>query len=225
MKKKGDILIIEDSPTQMIYLQKELEDAGFFVMTALSGEEAVDLLKKEKIPEIVLLDIVLPGMNGFELCKILKKDNITKNIGVIFLTDQHKSEEKIVEGLRVGGDDYILKPYKMIELIARIDVVLRIKKLQNELIESEKLKAILQLAGAAAHEINNPLNVLLCNLEYVFENIKNKFKPDVVEALTDCYESAQKISEIVKNIREIKRVETVEYTSDVDIIDINKSSK
>ncbi|MBN1224762.1 MAG: response regulator transcription factor [Candidatus Aminicenantes bacterium] len=129
-KKKPQILFVEDD----INLQKSigyiLEKESFDVVCTGTGEEAIELAKKNP-PDLMLLDLILPGLNGFRVCEILKKDRRTENIFIIMLTGKGAIGE-IVKGLELYADDYITKPFEPKILIARINAVLR-RKLKSVL--------------------------------------------------------------------------------------------
>lgn len=131
-REKPIILFVEDDLSLQKSIAYILEEEGFFVVCARTGEEAIELAKK-KIPDLILLDLVLPGIDGFTVSELLKKDHRTKNIFIVMLTGKGKVEE-IVEGLEFYADDYITKPFEPKILIARINAVLRrkMKSLQKD---------------------------------------------------------------------------------------------
>lgn len=127
MKEK--ILIVDDEKDIVKMLDYNLQKEGFKTVLTYDGEEALDLAITER-PKLILLDLMLPGIDGLEVCKILKKDSKTANIPVIMLTAKSQETDKIV-GLELGADDYITKPFSPRELIARIKAVLRRAKEQE----------------------------------------------------------------------------------------------
>jgi len=131
------ILIVDDEKDIIKMLDYNLKKEGFRIVVARDGEEAVDLAKKE-YPDIIILDIMLPGMDGLEACKILKSEVKTASIPIIMLTAKTQETDKVV-GLELGADDYVTKPFSPRELIARIKAVLRRMK------EKEKLPEILSI--------------------------------------------------------------------------------
>jgi len=133
MKEK--ILIIEDEKDIVKMLDYNLKKEGFRTVSAFDGEDALDLAGREH-PDLILLDLMLPGINGLEVCKTLKKEDRTSAIPIIMLTAKTQEADKIV-GLELGADDYVTKPFSPRELIARIKAVLRRLK------EKEKLPEIL----------------------------------------------------------------------------------
>ena len=121
MKQK--ILVVDDEADILTLLQYNLEKAGFKVISAKDGPEAIDLAKKEQ-PDLVILDLMLPSMEGTEVCKTIKKEERTSHIPIIMLTAKSEEVDRIV-GLELGADDYIAKPFSPRELILRVKAVLK----------------------------------------------------------------------------------------------------
>lgn len=117
------ILIVDDEENIVELLKFNLQNAGYKVFTARDGVEALTIATNE-IPNLVLLDLMLPGIDGLEVCKKLKGDNITSSISIIMLTAKSEELDKIL-GLELGADDYITKPFSIRELLARVKAVLR----------------------------------------------------------------------------------------------------
>jgi two-component system phosphate regulon response regulator PhoB len=117
------ILIVEDEPSQQELLRYNLEKQGFGVLIAGDGEEGL-LLAEEELPDLILLDWMLPKLSGIELCRQFKRNSHTREIPVIMLTARGEESDR-VRGLETGADDYQIKPYSIGELIARIRALLR----------------------------------------------------------------------------------------------------
>ncbi len=117
------VLVVEDEPAQMELLAFNLAKEGYEVMRAETGEEAL-LLVEETPPDLVLLDWMLPGLSGLEVCRRLKRGRETAQIPVIMLTARGEEEDK-VRGLDLGAEDYVVKPYSVAELMARVRAMLR----------------------------------------------------------------------------------------------------
>lgn len=130
------ILIVEDEKDIIKMLDYNLKKEGFKVIDARDGEDALDLAVRE-YPDLILLDLMLPGMDGLEVCKALKKETKTASIPIIMLTAKSQESDKVV-GLELGADDYMTKPFSPRELVARIKAVLR------RATEKEKLPEIFQ---------------------------------------------------------------------------------
>jgi two-component system phosphate regulon response regulator PhoB len=120
---KGKILIIEDDRDIVEMLEYNLQEAGYETVSALNGEDGIALAGKER-PNLIVLDIMLPIIDGFEVCKILKNDDMTAHIPVIILSAKSQETDKVV-GLELGADDYVTKPFSPRELIARTRAILR----------------------------------------------------------------------------------------------------
>ena len=117
-----EILIVDDEPSVVVPIQFLMEQQGYRVMIAERGEDALDLIYQYK-PDLVLLDVLLPGIDGFEVCEIVRLNPDYRSIKIIFLTALGR-EVEIVRGLTLGADDYITKPYSNVELVAKVKEVL-----------------------------------------------------------------------------------------------------
>jgi len=123
MMSRQSVLVVEDEEDIMEVIRFNLDKEGYEVNQALSGEKALQLIEK-KLPTLVLLDLMLPGINGLDLCRILKQNDRTKGIPVIMLTAKSEDAD-IVAGLEMGAEDYITKPFSPRVLLARVRTVLR----------------------------------------------------------------------------------------------------
>ena len=122
-KSKKQILIIEDEPDIQELLSFNLDNNGYKVYTASNGEKGLEVARKEH-PDLILLDLMLPGIHGLDVCRIIKSDQETSGISIIMLTALGQ-EEDIIKGLETGADDYVTKPFSLQVLEARIKSVLR----------------------------------------------------------------------------------------------------
>ena len=134
---KEKILIIEDEKDIVRMLDYNLKKEGFRALSANNGEDGLDMARKEH-PDLILLDLMLPEMDGLEVCKAIKNDTKTAHIPIIILTAKAQETDKIV-GLELGADDYMTKPFSPRELIARIKAVLRRAKEKDKLPEALKI--------------------------------------------------------------------------------------
>ncbi|MEW6101919.1 MAG: response regulator transcription factor [Candidatus Omnitrophota bacterium] len=136
---KDKILIVDDEKDIVKMIDYNLKKEGYRTFLAYDGEQALELAKRE-LPGLVILDLMLPGIDGLEVCKNLKTESKTQSIPIIMLTAKTRESDKVV-GLELGADDYITKPFSLRELVARIKAVLRRSK------EKQKLPEVLQIAG------------------------------------------------------------------------------
>lgn len=188
----GTILVVDDNPTNIQVLFDVLSEIGYRVAIAKSGEAALQRVQSYH-PDIILLDVMMPGIDGFETCQRLKADSATRDIPVIFMTALSDSVDK-VKGLSLGAVDYITKPIQHEEALARIRVHLQLresqkslqqqttelsqaldnlKQAQVHLVQSEKMSSLGQMMAGVAHEINNPVTFIYANLAPAKEYIKD----------------------------------------------------
>lgn len=119
----GNILVVEDEVDIQEIVSYNLEKAGFTVASVDSGEAALQLIRKE-LPDLVVLDLMLPGMDGLEVCRLLKQDASTRDLPILMLTARAEEVDRVV-GLELGADDYVVKPFSARELTLRIQAILR----------------------------------------------------------------------------------------------------
>jgi len=223
-KRCFQVLIADDQPINLELLKSALEPLGLEVHEASDGREALDLAKRVK-PDLVLLDVMMPKMNGLDVCKILKEESEKEGrfLPIILITAKEDLKTKL-EGLEVSrADDYIVKPYELRELLARVKVMLRILMLQQSLLENERLKVLFEMAGAAAHEINQPLCAISCYVELL--QSKSRKDDSISEEIQGISECVDRISDILRKLSEIKRYSTKHYLYDERIIDLELSSQ
>jgi len=124
------VLVVDDQQDNIDLMSEMLEDNDMVAFAADNGQEAFEIACREQ-PDVIVLDVQMPGMNGYEVCDLLKKETATMNIPVIFLTATHNSEDNIVRGLDLGAYDYVTKPFREAELVARIKVMAKIKQTED----------------------------------------------------------------------------------------------
>ena len=197
------ILVVDDQPINVQLLKRKLEREGIRVTTAFNGLEALAAVK-QSLPDLILLDVMMPDMDGIEVCQRLQADEVTRSIPVIFITARTTKESKL-EGLGVGAVDYITKPIDLDETLARVQTQLRfvavnrqLHDLTRRLEESRKAATIGAITQGIAHNLNNLLGVVIGYLDLVKAYYD---KPEQVKKNAQHVEDAvQRIVAIIKQL-------------------------
>ena len=216
--EKPKILIVDDRPENLLSLEIIFEREPYEIVKASSGNEALAQIITHDFA-MVLLDVQMPGMDGFETAELMRSNKDTEHIPIIFVTAISKEQKHVFRGYRSGAVDYLSKPldpdilkskvaifvdlYKQKKIIENKNLQLnaankKIIEQQKALVEEERLKVLLQMAGATAHELNQPLMNLLSNIEWLKETRDN---PEQLEVnLSAIEESGRRIADIIKRI-------------------------
>ncbi len=218
--KKQKILIVDDTAMVAEILKKTVE-RHYAVTTAANGKEALEIVSSEEIPDLILMDIVMPEMNGYELCRILKAGGETADIPVIFVTSD-TDDRTLEKAFEAGGADYVRKPAKKVELLARIKSVLRQQRLTRELLQKEKLKGVLEMAGSVCHELNQPMQIISGYSEMIMMDVPED--SPVYDDIAIVKEQIELMGKITRKLMGITRYRTRKYMGKRDIIDIDLAS-
>ena len=215
------VLVVEDDAELREILQAEFELEGLVALTATNGSEAVTVARELK-PDLILMDLMMPVMDGIEATKIVKGNEETKHIPIIMLTAAG-NKENIVAGLEAGAIDYITKPFFMPELKARLRSVLQhkimydeLKRIQHTLIKKERLQTVKELTEAFQGSINGPLTVILGRIHL----LKKKHSSIPEEDLETLEKAAHKIKEIVNHLGIMEWIYPVPLLNDTDLVDL-----
>jgi two-component system sensor histidine kinase/response regulator len=197
------ILVVDDQPINVQLLKRKLEREGLAVIPAYSGLEAIDLVSRDK-PDLILLDVMMPDMDGIEVCQRLQAQEETRSIPIIFITARSTKESKL-EGLGVGAVDYITKPIDLDETLARVQTQLRFVAINRQLVdltrrleEARRAATIGAVTQGIAHNLNNLLGVVIGYLDLI--QVYHD-KPEQVKKNTKHVEDA--VQRIVSIIRQL----------------------
>ena len=216
------ILVVDDSPvSSMLVCMMLKKNSDYRTVRVWNGLECIKKTKEVK-PDLILLDIQMPGMNGIEVCKVLKKDERTCDIPVIFVTAS-TDDDTLREAFDAGGTDYVRKPVNKIELLARIKSALVHRKMEKKLLEEERLRGVLEMAGGICHDLNQPMQVVSGYSELLFMDMeKDNSAYPYIKMIK---EQTDEMGSITKKLMRITKYETRDYIEGSRIIDIDKATR
>ena len=294
IESEVEILIVEDSRTQAEHLRGFLEQENFHVEVATDGQEALSRLR-ERRPTLVISDVMMPNMDGYELCRRIRDDDDLREIPVILLTSLSDPED-IIKGLECGADNFLTKPYNERALLTRINYILanlnpqgyadldagmeisigdrkhlvtagrtqilgllfssfeqlvqknreldessrtavvlyaelaeknkelerqieQIRRMQRKLLEAERKRVLVETAGAAAHEIGQPLSVIMGLSQMLLRELSSDFEQR--EEMETILEQSQRVAEILQRMRRTREHVTREYVGDANVADFS----
>ena len=217
---KATVLVVDDDQTSLKIITKLLDAAGHRVLTAKDGKEALTSLA-EPLPDLIVSDWMMPEMSGLELCREVKSNDKTSWIYFILLTAKSETQN-IVEGLDGGADEYLVKPFDHKELVARVRTGLRIRSLQKELVESERLAAAAQMAVTFAHKLNNLLQSVVGFAQLALNSPSDN--ETTLSALRQIEKAAKRMSILIRQLQQIRSTPTKAYVGRTKMIDLDSAT-
>ena len=190
-----NILIVDDTPANLLLLVRMLTQRGYKPRTVLSGKLALEAARAEP-PDLILLDIAMPEMNGYEVCEQLKADEALKEIPVIFISALHETLDK-VKAFRVGGVDYVTKPFQFEEVFARVQTHLQLRRL-------ERLRD--DLTHMLIHDLRNPLAVICCFLDFLEFHEAQTLSANAQELVTVARRSAEDLLNMIASLLDVSKI-------------------
>jgi signal transduction histidine kinase len=231
---KSTILIVDDEPDMRRFLVSTLSEEHL-VIQAAEGKSALEAARTRK-PDLVVLDLMLPGIDGLEVCRCLRSPEDTRSIKILMLTARMDEQTKL-RALDSGVDDFLTKPFSTIEVKTRIrnllasraleqdlrdrnrqlgETIVKLRSTEAQLIQSEKMNALGSLAGGLLHEINNPLNHTMMALEVARMSASGE-DPELKEILDDIETGMKRIGEIITDLRAFAYPEQMDVHTQFDI--------
>jgi len=204
---KNLILVIDDNETNIGVLIDTLKTQGFETITARNGAMGIRRAKFSK-PDLILLDIKMPEMDGYEVCERLKADEQTRNIPIIFISALSETFDKI-KAFAVGGVDYVTKPFQEDEVLARVKTHLMLQAQQKQLLQLNQDKN--EFFGIATHDLKNPLSAILGGTEMIEKSIKAEqfaSKTKVIDYANLINNSATNMFNIIKNLLDVNAIDS-----------------
>ncbi len=215
------ILVIDDLPENVFMLQDRLEHEGYEIITAYDGKSGMEKAHTE-LPDLILLDVMMPGINGIEVCKTLVNNKETSDIPIILVTAKTGAEDT-KDGLDAGAYDYIKKPFNKIELLARVKSALKLSEANKLLLLTEKRNTFFATVVTANHKIKQPLTLLsLSSAAIKRELTKDEISKDVLTGKLKYIDAAVKeITDVLDQLNSIREPVLSDYTSDIKMIKID----
>lgn len=219
MKK---ILVIDDLPENVFMLQDRLEHEGYEVITAYDGKSGIEKTRSE-LPDLILLDIMMPDITGIEVCKTLVADEKTSGIPIILVTAKSGAEDTR-EGLEAGAFDYIKKPFNRVELVARVKSALKLSSANKLILESEKKNTFIATVVTANHKIKQPLTLLSLSSSAIKRELgKDQISRETILGRIKYIDTAIKeITEVLDRLNSIKDPVIADYTNSVKMISVEE---
>ncbi len=217
MLKQPTVLIVDDEPMARDLLEGFLFKEGYKLIFAKSGAEALTVLD-ETPPDVILLDIMMPDMNGFDVCECVKRSKEWRHIPIILVTALGGKED-LARGLEAGADDFLHKPVNKLELQARVRSMLRIKSQYDDLQASMRLRE--DLARMLVHDIRNPLAIIV-TYSSVLANKKNVSAETVKDAFQKINKQALRLDTYLNDMLIVAKMEAGQLILNHSVVDINQ---
>lgn len=226
-KHLGDILIVDDNPINLNLLSGMLAEHKYRVRVATSGKRALAAVRS-CLPDLILLDITMPEMDGYEVCRQLKADPQTRDVPVIFISALDETMDK-VKAFQIGGVDYVSKPFQFEEVLVRIENQLKISRLQREMVqknaelenanlklrELDRIKA--NFTAMLVHDLKSPLSVVKGTFEMFA--LEETLTEQGQILLTSADRSVDKILDLINEVLEVFRSEAQDLTLSCKVVD------
>ena len=209
-QNRASVLIVDDTPANLKVLAELLSREGYHVRPVASGTLALNAAEKAP-PDLILLDIAMPDMDGYEVCRRLKADSKLRDIPVIFITALTDVKDK-VEGFALGGVDYITKPFKFEEVLVRVRTHLRLYRLQREMAQAREAAERANIAkdrfiAGMSHELRTPLNVILGITDLLLHQGFGPLNEKQAAYVNQLQESGSHLLELVNDILDIAKID------------------
>lgn len=211
MKKKSLVLIVDDNPQNLQVLGNILKENGYSPAVAQSGINAINFIKRKQ-PDLILLDIMMPEMDGFEVCQALQQDPRTQAVPIIFLTARTEKED-VVKGLALGAVDYVTKPFNAKELITRVNTHLELKATKEAL--EQKVEELKQANATKdkffsiiAHDLAGYFNTLLSLSEFLGDKAVTVNENKREEYIESIYQSSMRGYNLLRNLLDWAKTQT-----------------
>ncbi len=231
--RAASIMVVDDDQRNVRLMESILRSNGYRVQHAFNGLEAKQLIETEE-PDLLLLDVMMPKMNGFELCRALRETHRTRLLPIIMITALNALEDK-VQALETGADEFLSKPVNKTELLAKVRSILRVKTLQDE-VERQRLeleatnRQLVEMQGfkesmtqMIVHDLKNPLAGIMGNIQLMQLQSQQMEPERMTKLLERTLESGREMTRMIINILEIGKLEEQKMPLRIEPVSIHRS--
>jgi len=225
---KINLLLVDDRPENLLALEAILDSPHYHLIKAVSGEDALKCLLKEDFA-VILLDVQMPDLDGFETAELIKKRDQSKHIPIIFLTALSQDEEHIFKGYSVGAVDYILKPYNIDVLKSKVAVFVDLYKKSRQLVQEQKARTEAEessrikseFVSNVSHELRTPLNAILGYTALLLDGTFTPIDENLKTPLEGIYRNANDLLKLVNNILDLSKLEAGKLSVFLEELDLS----
>lgn len=210
------ILIVDDVPANIKILGEAIRNE-YRIAIATNGQKALEIVFGESPPDLILLDIIMPDIDGYEVCRKIKANEATENIPIIFITSKSEVDDE-ARGFEAGVVDYIVKPFSLPVVRARVKTHLALKRQQDELRTLNETKN--RFLGTAAHDLRNPLSSIRGLTELMLEGATGEFTEEQKEMLSMVFDTSDHMLALVNDLLDVAVIESGKFDLDRESIDL-----
>lgn len=215
------VLVVDDDPANLYLMEQLLARHGISSVT-LSDPLAVLETVRDRSPDLILLDVMMPVKDGLSVLRDLKSDPKLEPIPVIMVTARGDSE-MLARALDAGASDYVRKPVDTLELLARIDQALKLKQYADELRRMDQLKVVREMVGTVCHNFNQPLTAMRTYLSLLDRHVpEDDSSGDMQRLITGLNDAMDEMVDLIERLRNVSRYKSIPYADGVTIVDIRK---
>lgn len=222
MKK---ILVVDDLPENVFMLQDRLEKEGHEVICAYDGKAAIDKALNE-LPDLILLDVMMPEISGIDVCQTLTTNPVSANIPIILVTAKSSAEDTKA-GLEAGAFDYIKKPFNRVELIARVNSALKLSDAHKLLLESEQRNTFSATIVTTNHKIKQPLTLISLSTAAIKRELKKDevSRDAILKRLAYIEIAIKEITDVLNHLNSIKKPIFADYIKNIKMVEFDEDKK
>lgn len=214
----GRILVVDDLPGNLKVIAMELKRYPFTLTTCSNAEGAIEACQNTAFDGI-LMDVSMPGLDGIEACRRIRSTPLNQRTPLIFISAVRIGTDWITEGIEAGGIDYLVKPYALPELLAKLRMLVRLSRQDKAALAGERHRALLEVAGGTAHELAQPLTTA----QILLERLLKQEAPPTREQLTQLHDCLESTTTVLRQIQNLNTYITKPYAQG-RILDLELSS-